>query len=46
MASIQQKYVPTLKFTYEDFLKQDIPNLMINIWSYSDHHGKYCMVYK
>ena len=23
-----------LKFKYEDFLNNDIPNLMINIWSY------------
>ena len=31
-----------LKFRYEDFLMDDIPNLMINIWSYSDHHGTGC----
>ena len=29
----------TLKSKYEDFLNEDIPNLMINIWSYSDEHG-------
>ena len=32
----------TLKFKYEDFLMEDIPNLMINIWSYSDDHGVGC----
>ena len=31
-----------LKFRYEDFLLEDIPNLMINIWSYSDEHGTGC----
>ena len=34
----------TLKFKYEDFLMEDIPNLMINIWSYSDDHGVGCIV--
>ena len=34
----------TLKFKYEDFLMEDIPNLMINIWSYSDDHGVWCIV--
>ena len=33
-----------LKFKYEDFLKQDIPNLMINIWSYSEEHGMGCTI--
>ena len=31
-----------LKFKYEDFLMEDIPNLMINIWSYLDDHGVGC----
>ena len=33
-----------LKFKYEDFLNNDIPNLMINIWSYSDDHGVVCNI--
>ena len=33
-----------LKFKYEDFLNNDIPNLMINIWSYSDDHGVGCNI--
>ena len=38
-----------LKFKYEDFLEDDILNLMINIWYYSDEHGvgcKICTTYK
>ena len=42
----QEKMPPTeqksLKFRYEDFVMEDIPNLMINIWSYSDKHGTGC----
>lgn len=34
--------VQKLKFKSEDFLQEDIPNLMINIWSYSDYHGVGC----
>ena len=33
-----------LKFKYEDFLQEDIPNLMINVWSYSDEHGMGCTI--
>ena len=33
-----------LKFKYEDFLNNDIPNLMINISSYSDDHGVGCNI--
>ena len=33
-----------LKFKYEDFLQEDICNLMINIWSYSDEHGTGCNI--
>ena len=33
-----------LKFKYEDFLQEDIPNLMINVWSYSDEHGTGCTI--
>ena len=39
MSSTEQK---SLKFRYEDFVMEDIPNLMINIWSYSDEHGTGC----
>ena len=38
-----------LKFKYKDFLEDDILNLMINIWYYSDEHGvgcKICTTYK
>ena len=28
-----------LKFKHEDFLNDDIPNLMINIWCCSDEQG-------
>ena len=34
--------VQKLKFKFEDFLTEDIPNLMINIWCYSDDHGVVC----
>lgn len=34
--------VQKLKFKFEDFLTEDIPNLMINIWCYSDDHGVGC----
>ena len=30
------------KFRYEDFVMEDIPNLMIDIWWYSDEHGTGC----
>ena len=39
MPSTEQK---SLKFRYEDFVMEDIPNLMMNIWSYSDEHGTGC----
>ena len=39
MPSMEQK---SLKFRYEDFVTEDIPNLMINIWWYSDEHGTGC----
>ena len=39
MASVVTKYAPKLKFQYQDFEIMNIPNLMINIWSYSDDHG-------
>ena len=39
MASVVTKYAPKLKFQYQDFEIMNIPNLMINIWSYSDNHG-------
>ena len=36
MASIVKKYTPGMKFKFEDFKEMDIPNLMINIWSYTE----------
>ena len=33
-----------LKFKHEDFLNDDIPNLMINICCYSDEHGVGCTI--
>ena len=33
-----------LRFRYEDILLQDIPALMLNIWSYSDEHGTGCTI--
>ena len=34
-----------LRFNYEDFDEMDIPNLMVNIWHYSDmHQEKYCVI--
>ena len=42
MASNNMSRPIALKFKYEDFLQDDIPNLMINIWSYSDQHGVGC----
>ena len=36
MASIVKKYTPEMKFKFEDFKEMDIPNLMINIWSYTE----------
>ena len=44
MASVVTKYAPKLKFQYQDFEIMNIPNLMINIWSYSDDHGRYCNI--
>ena len=41
MPSTEQK---SLKFRYEDFVMEDIPNLMINIWSYLDEHGTGCNI--
>ena len=31
-----------LKYKYEDLFQLDIPNLMLNIWCYSDEHGLGC----
>ena len=45
MASIQQKYVPTLKFKLENFEELDIPDLMINIWCHSEIN-KSCPILK
>ena len=36
MASIVKKYTPGMKFKFEDFKEMNIPNLMINIWSYTE----------
>ena len=36
MASIIKKYTPEMKFKFDDFKTMDIPNLMINIWGYSE----------
>ena len=36
MASIMKKYTPEMKFKFDDFKTMDIPNLMINIWGYSE----------
>ena len=38
IASIQQKYVPTLKFKFEDFEELDVPDFMINFWCYSENN--------
>ena len=34
-----------LKYKYEDLLQLDIPNLMFNVWLYSDEHGLGCNIY-
>ena len=39
MAMVQQKYVATLKFTFQDFKQEPIPDLVKNIWLYSGEHG-------
>ena len=36
MASIMKKYTPEMNFKFDDFKTMDIPNLMINIWGYSE----------
>ena len=33
-----------LKYKYEDLFQLDIPNLMLNIWSYSNEHGVGCNI--
>ena len=33
-----------LKYKYEDLFQLDIPNLMLNIWCYSDEHGVGCNI--
>ena len=34
-----------LKYKYEDLFQLDIPNLMLNIWCYSDEHGVGCSIW-
>ena len=36
MASIMKKYTAEMKFKFGDFKTMDIPNLLINIWGYSE----------
>ena len=33
-----------LKYKYEDLFQLDIPNLMLNIWCYSDEHEVGCNI--
>ena len=33
-----------LKYKYEDLFQLDVPNLMLNIWCYSDKHGVGCNI--
>ena len=46
MASIVKEYTPEMKFKFDDFKELDIPNLMINVWSYSEtiKNKKGCVV--